>query len=442
MNVISGKLVKDSDVEFMPILNDKLEKEVISFLNSAAGGYIYIGVSYDGAILGVDALDNALHTVADRLRVNISPNCLGLTDVFSVEINGKKILKVVIARGTEKPYYLRLVGMTTAGCFVRSENVIKQMDSETVRSLAENVETASLKNIISPRNAEHTFAQLKIYYQERGISVTDDLIKNLDFYTREGRINYAGYLFADSNKASVQLRKYYGTDNSLLIETGEYGNCSLVKTVYRLLDKLEVENRTFTVSPDESEIQHHELINTSSLREAVVNAVVHNDYTRDIMPSVDIYSDRLIITSFGGIPEGLTEYEFLNGRPMPRNRELVRVFKDLGLTGYLGSGINTILEKYDQNVFKISENSFQVTLPFTVQEVPKINSIKKEMKYIRTKDKIIEIINNDENITAAGIAEKAGVTKKAVEWHLKKLKASGILERLGSRKTGVWKIRV
>jgi len=442
MNVMSGKLVKGPDTEFMPILNDKLEKEVVSFLNSPKGGYIYIGVSYDGAVLGVDAPGSVEHAVSDRLRVNISPNCLGITDVIPVEINGKKILKVVIARGTEKPYYLRLVGMTTAGCFIRSDNVIKQMDSDIVRSMSENIDTSSLKNIISPRNADHTFAQLKIYYQERGIPVNDDLLKNLDLYTRDGKTNYAGYLLADSNKASLQVRKYYGTDNSLLIETGEYGNCSLVKAFNRLMDKLEVENRTFTVSPEEGEVRHHDLIDKSALKEAILNAVAHNDYTRDIMPTVEIYSDRLVITSFGGLPEGLSETDLLEGRSMPRNREIVRVFKDLGLTGYLGSGINTILEKYDRSVFNISENSFSVTFPFALDAIPKFDQPKKEKKLVRTKDRILEIIQNDENITAAGIAEKAGVTKKAIEWHLKKLKASGILERLGSRKTGIWKVRV
>ena len=53
------------------------------------------------------------------------------------------------------------------------------------------------------------------------------------------------------------------------------------------------------------------MINSRALREALINAMVHNDYTSEVPPVVEIYSDRLSITSYGGLMPGLSIEEFL-----------------------------------------------------------------------------------------------------------------------------------
>jgi predicted HTH transcriptional regulator len=84
--------------------------------------------------------------------------------------------------------------------------------------------------------------------------------------------------------------------------------------------------------------------------------MVHNDYSSNAVPTVEIFSDRITITSYGGLPEGLARESFFECCSMPRNRELMRVFHDVGLVEQLGSGMGRILNAYDRSVFKFVGN--------------------------------------------------------------------------------------
>ena len=89
------------------------------------------------------------------------------------------------------------------------------------------------------------------------------------------------------------------------------------------------------------------LWNPVALREAVINAIVHNDYTSEVPPKFEFFDDRIEITSFGSLPQGMTEKEFFKDYSVPRNKELMRVFRDLDLVEHLGSGVPRILRNYE-----------------------------------------------------------------------------------------------
>lgn len=82
------------------------------------------------------------------------------------------------------------------------------------------------------------------------------------------------------------------------------------------------------------------------MREAIINAIVHTDYSREIPPVFELFSDRMEFTSYGGLIPGQSEEDFFSCGSMPRNRELMRVFKDVGLVEQLGSGMSRILQAY------------------------------------------------------------------------------------------------
>ncbi len=358
------KLIENDKVELKAILNEKLEKEVVSFLNSKTGGDIYIGVNDDGSVLGVENADKTQLAITDRIKNNIQPTTLGLFDVFEEEIEGKTVIHIVVSSGTEKPYYIKSMGMSPAGCFMRIGPGVKQMDIAMIDRLYASRTRNSLRNIVSPRYANHSFAQLKIYYEERGFKLNESFLQNLDLYTSDGKLNYVAYLLADVNSVSMKVAKYSGKDKRDLIENEEYGFCSLVKATERVLDKLEIENKTFTKITGAAQRLERRMIDKIALREAFINAVVHNDYTREVPPVVEIYADRLVITSYGGLIEGLSVNEFFGGRSMPRNRELMRVFRDLELVEQLGSGMNRILHAYQTDIFHLSENFIEIVFPF------------------------------------------------------------------------------
>lgn len=351
---------ENSTTEFKRQLNESLEKEVVAFLNSAKGGDLYIGVDDDGEVVGVDDVDTLMLAISDRIKNNIQPTCLGLFDVYAQEHEGKTIIHVVVTRGTEKPYYLKRYGQSPAGCFIRVGSGVQPMTT----GMIDQVYAGRVRNIPAPTTLKLTFQQLKIYYQEKGFEINDAFLHNLDLYVPESeRFNYAAYLLADTNSISIKVAKYAGTDKCDLIENEEYGYCSLLKATHRVLDKLEIENRTLTRITGAAEREQRRLFNARALREALINAIVHNDYTAEVSPLVEIYADRISITSYGGLLTGLSLEECLSGRSMPRNRELMRIFRDMELVEHLGSGMRRILSAYDNSIVHISEHFFELRFP-------------------------------------------------------------------------------
>ena len=129
-----------------------------------------------------------------------------------------------------------------------------------------------------------------------------------------------------------------------------------------MLDKLEIENKTFTKITAKERIEIRQW-NTVALREAVINAFVHNDYSKEIAPKFELFNNRLEITSYGGIPDGLSEKEFFEGYSIPRNKEIMRIFRDLDLVEQLGSGLPRILKYYSKDCFYFTENHIRMILP-------------------------------------------------------------------------------
>ena len=158
------------------------------------------------------------------------------------------------------------------------------------------------------------------------------------------------------------MAKYNGTGRLDLVESNEYGQESLIKATKQVLDKIEVANINLTKITSR-ERENTRLWQPVALREAVINAFVHNDYSKEIPPKFEIFSDRIEIASAGGLPEGLSQPEFFEGFSVPRNKELMRVFRDLGLVEQLGSGVPRILETYSRKCFTFSDNFLRMAFP-------------------------------------------------------------------------------
>jgi len=440
-------VIESNRVEFKRELNDSLEKEVVGFLNYSEGGEIYIGIDDDGEVKGIENADDTQKRIVDRIKNNIFPSTMGLFDVITFIKEGLDIIKITISSGPDKPYYIKKYGMSPNGCLIRVGTTVQQMTVEMIDSLYSKRIRNSLGKLASPRQ-DLTFKQLKIYYEENGYDLNDKFLSNLELYTEDNKFNYAAYLLADENGISMKVAKYSGTDKVDLIENAEFGYCSLIKATENILSRLDIENIT------KAEItatlrKEKRLVDPTALREAVVNAIIHNDYSNGIPPVFEIFSDRFVITSSGGLPQELNQEEFFEGISAPRNKELMRVFKDVKLVEQLGSGIQRILKAYDRNIFSFSPNFLKVSFP--AENVGKVvgknvgklvgkNAGDKLLKLNDTQKRIISLIQSNKDITQAEISEQLNVTTRTVERNMKKLQENNIINRVASILIKGWPI--
>ena len=190
-------------------------------------------------------------------------------------------------------------------------------------------------------------------------------------------------------------------------------------------------------------------------------------------PKFEIFSDRIEITSAGGLPEGLSQQEFFEGFSVPRNKELMRIFKDLDLVEQLGSGIPRILEHYGKESFNFSENFLRMTF-VTKEPTTKVDDkldneeggliggliggqisgqvsgvideeVNKEIDALEEltlrQKEILKMIASDNRISRSGVAEVLHINESAIQKHLNHLKKKGYLERIGGTR-GYWRINL
>ncbi len=438
-------IYSESDlIELKEILNDSLEKEVIGFLNTL-GGTIFLGIKDDGTICGVDDIDKVILKIADRIKNNILPSPMGLFHIKISEDNNKQIIVLSVAGGLEKPYYLKKYGMTPNGCFIRIGTQTSPMPQSQIDNLFSRRVINTLHNVVAP-NQSLTFAQLKIYYQEKGFEVDNEyFLRNLDLYTEDGKFNYVAYLMADNNGNSIKVARFKGTEKLDILERNEYGRCCLIKSAYSVLEKLDVINTTVVRVGGEARRKEYRLVNKDALREAVLNAIIHNDYINGSYPVFEIYDDRIEVISSGGLPVGLTIEEFFNGRSLPRNKELMRIFSDMELCEQLGSGMKKIMKYYTKDDFEISEHFITVKFKYNKDALSilgnvngNVNGSVNGLSIIELK--IIEMLKNYNTINLTTLAKKLDIGQRSLSRYIKTLKEKQIIQRIGSDKTGYWKV--
>ncbi len=429
--------IETNRIENKEQLNEDFEQEVIAFLNYKEGGIIYVGVGKDGQVVGVDNLDQTQLQIKDRIKNNIQPSTLGLFDVIVEKIDNQEVIKVVISSGTEKPYYLRKKGRTPEGCYLRVGSSKERMTFEMIDNMYAKRVKNTLKEIEAPRQ-ELTFNQLKIYYQEQELQLNENFLKNLDLLTSEGKYNYNAFLLADENNVSIKVVKYLGTDKMDLVKNQEYGYRCIITATQRVLDRLEAENTVYAKIEYKGR-KEVEMIDKKALKEAVINAIVHNDYSYGNSPIIELYSDRIEITSSGGLPQELSKTDFFRGVTAPRNKELIRVFKDVDLIENIGSGILRILKAYDKNCFIFMDNFLRVS--FKYRENPfKYDQENDQRELSNIQNEIISLISKNSKITQKEMAKILEVSREKIKYNIAILKDMNIIDREGSNKIGKWKI--
>jgi predicted HTH transcriptional regulator len=116
----------------------------------------------------------------------------------------------------------------------------------------------------------------------------------------------------------------------------------------------------------------------------------------------------------------------------------MKIFKDLKLVDYLGSGIPKIIQKYGRNIFHISENVIRTYLPFD-RSLDETEG-KRIMEYEESKEEILSLIRKNPSITMAELAKTLNLSKSGIEKNIRQLRNNKKITRIGATKNGYWKI--
>jgi ATP-dependent DNA helicase RecG len=439
------KYVESESVELKEKYTDGIVREIVSFLNGA-GGTIYIGIKDNGDVVGVEKVDEVLRKISDVITTQIEPNP---QDEIRSELKfdeGKTIIVININKGIKHIYCQKKYGFSSNGCTIRIGTTNKKMTPDQIRTRYER-KFADREYMLQKRSslADLSFRELKIYYSEKGFHISDGSFEsNLNLRNDDGAYNLLAELLADQNNIPFIFVKFKGRNKASISERSNYGYGCLITTYMKIKNRLQAENVNVTdttVRPREDIY----LFDDDAVNEAVINALVHNDWTLT-EPQISMFEDRLEILSHGGLPAGMDEAQFFEGISKPRNMTLMRIFLSIGLTEHTGHGIPTIVSKYGKDVFEITDNTIRCTIPFD-QRV--LNNFRKgdvgmnvgmNVGLNNTEKNVIKLLIENGNYTANDLSEKIGVTPRTVERAFKSLQDKHILYRIGSKRDGTWLI--
>lgn len=180
-------------------------------------------------------------------------------------------------------------------------------------------------------------------------------------------------------------------------------------------------------------------IRVGTAAEPMSQTLIEKQFARRVRNSIgEITSSRQELTF-----AQLRIEEFFTGISIPRNRELMRVFRDLELVESLGSGIPRILKAYSRDCFVFMENFTRIILPMdksyvkTTQKTAQKTAQKTTQK---TDDKIVEIIKDNPCISRKQLSKLCGISQDGIKWQLKNLQKENKIRRVGPDKGGYWEV--
>ena len=350
-------------IEFKEIFVPEIKKEVVAFANSD-GGTVYIGIRDNGQFVGLENGDFVMQQTSNAIRDGISPDITLFTQLSFVSEDGKAAVKIEVSRGTKRPYYLRDKGMKPSGVYVRQGTASVPASEDAIRRMIKETDGDSFENNRSLIQ-ELSFTYLKKEFASRKIDFGVVQQKSIGIMTSDGIYTNLGLLLSDQCKHSVKLAVFQGTDKLVFRDRKEFSGSLLkqLEDTYRAIDFYNETKATFQglIRNDERDYP------TEAIRETLLNAIVHRDYSFSGSTFVNVYTDKVEFISLGGLVSGLSLEAVMLGASQPRNEKLAALFYRMRLIEAYGTGIGKIMSSYSKSakkpVFENVDGAFRVVLP-------------------------------------------------------------------------------
>lgn len=433
-------LNESKTVEYKREFTEDIKKTVTAFANTD-GGNIFIGINNEKQVVDLEEPDNVILQVGNLIRDSIRPDVTLFTDL-TIEIkDGKPIVVIRVQRGTARPYYIAGKGIRPEGVYVRqgsttvpaSESAILQMIKDTSGDSSENARSL---------NQSLTFETATEFFNKQETAFGESQKKSLHLIASDGMYTNLGLLLSEQCSHTIKIAVFEGDTKKIFKERREFTGSLLsqLEDTYNLIDRF---NST------RAEVYGLERIDRrdyppESVREALLNAIVHRDYSFSSSTQINIFSHGMEFVTVGGLVKGIALDDILLGLSILRNPNLANIFYRLRLIEAYGTGIPKIMDAYAKHEIKpqieVSSNAFKIVLPNINSS--EIRSSGKVVEEINERERrILEIFEEKDSITRKDVETSEGLSQAAAVRVLRKMVQKGMLKKAGAGKMLVYRKR-
>lgn len=428
-------------------------KSVSAFANGL-GGSLFFGIDDDGIVKGLDDVQHVCESISCKIRDYMDP--LPDVEMIPQEIDSHEILQLKVSAGSYTPYYY--VGDGQRVAFIR-------IGDESLPATAEQMVRLVLKGSNKTYDSLHTdykaedyaFTILANTFKTRTSQEWNKkYLLSFGLVTNSGNLTNAGALFADDCplwQSRLYCTRWDGKAKGDAINDAEFtGNVlMLLREAMNFVKSNTKKGWEKLPNGRKNKPEYAE----RAVLEAMVNHFIHRDYT--VMGGevhLDIYEDRLTITSPGGMYNGMLiqDLDIADVSSERRNPILANVMAQLDYMEKRGSGLTRIcnetqaLDGYKDElkpVFKSTPTQFQ-TIIFASSDNQDVGDFVGDIsktKLTERQQKILNLIKGSPTISAKQMSETLSVTTRTIERDLSLMKKAGVLKREGKDNDGVWIIQ-
>ncbi|WP_368384507.1 RNA-binding domain-containing protein [[Clostridium] scindens] len=436
-------LFRESEtVELKEVVVDDIKKEIIAFAN-CDGGKLYIGVRDDGTVIGLDNADSVSLQISNMVRDAIKPDITMFLHYETIVENGKNVVVVDIQRGTDRPYYLAKKGMRPEGVYVRqgyssvpaTDTAIRRMIKETDGDRFEAMRCL---------NQDLTFEATKKEFELRKTDFGAQQMRTLKLIDQDGLYSNLALLLSDQCVHTIKVAVFQGTDQTIFKDRREFTG-SLMQQMNEVYDFIDFRNQTRATIEKLYRVDVRDYPEVA-VREALLNLLVHRDYSFSASAFISIYENRIEFVSIGGLMPGIDLEDVMVGISVCRNQDLANVFYRLHLIEAYGTGMGKIMKAYEsmqvKPVIETTKNAFKIILPNINAKYETENATVKtksgtpvtvhtEKKLSDEEEKILEYARKHGAITRNDVIGLLEVSASTAARVIRKMVKTNLLEQKG-----------
>ena len=433
-------------VELKSIVMDDIKKEIIAFAN-CDGGTVYVGVADDGKVLGVENADECALQISNMVRDAVKPDVTMFIHYETLECDGKAVVAVNIQRGTNRPYYLAKKGLRPEGVYVRQGYSSVPATDTAIRQMIKETDGDSFENMRSINQAL-TFEATKKEFEKRNVVFGQPQMQTLKIVSADGIYTNLGLLLSEQCLHTIKAAVFEGINQNVFKDRREFSG-SLMQQLNDVYDYIDFHNQTHATFRKLLRIDTRDYPEVA-VREALLNTLVHRDYSFRASTLISIYDDRIEFVSIGGLLPGLELDDLMMGVSVCRNPHLANVFYRLQLIEAYGTGMKKIMGAYAnalvQPKIKTTNNAFKIILP-NVNFTPKAAEVHKDFEKAAdlaldsNEEKVLKFLREHLMITRKETQTLLEVSRSTAGRILKAMVDSGRIKQIGGSRTTRYELR-